>query len=343
MALNHCLSLSNPSVNMETLNLKKEKKQAFKRYLFQGLSYLFAATSVAFIILLFYEGYFVYKLIAAIVFAALYVALRAVIKSHLKEDGPKRKSQSWIFFDGLKIFIFVILVSGILGVFQILTTSECGACAVYQALGLGIVIVWACAFLSYFVWAVHFYNISLGITDGGWKKITEAKNRKANGETYSVEDIEADRKFNPYSGETFGLPPGTVRGMIAFTLLFGAIAMLIVSIGMENQLDVNAMFWDQYEFYKTAFLMMIAFYFGNSALKYLKDRNKPVFLGDKNNMKSQDFEQSGVSNFKGDAQQEQELDFVNPMENSEDKTAPKSSEKDIKPGESTFDPMNPKA
>jgi hypothetical protein len=256
---------------METID---QKKQVFKRYLFQGFSYVSAIAAIAFVILLFYNKFFVFKLIAAIVFAVLFVVFSAILKSHLKEAGVKRKSQSWIFFDGLKVFIALILGSGILGVFQILSVSDCGSCAVYQAIGLGIIVVWACAFLSYFVWAVHFYNISLGVTEGGWRSITEAKNRKAIGESFSEEDIEGEPKYNPYRDQTFGLPPGTVRGMIAFTLLFGAISMLIVSIGMENQLDTNSMFWDQYEFFKTAFLMMIAFYFGSRSLEYLQNRNK---------------------------------------------------------------------
>ena len=66
--------------------------------------------------------------------------------------------------------------------------------------------------------------------------------------------------------------------MIAFTLLFGALAMLVASIGMKNELDPASMFWDQYEFFKTAFLMMIAFYFGSRSLQYL-NQNKPLKNG----------------------------------------------------------------
>jgi len=326
---------------MEKSDPQKLKRKAFKRYIFEGFSYVCAAGSIAFAILLFYGDNFIYKLITAIVFAVLFVAFRALLKSHLQAEGIKRKSQSWIFFDGLKVFILLILVSGILGVFIILTKSDCGVCAVYQAVGLAIIIVWACAFLSYFVWAVHFYNINLGVTEGGWKKITEAKNRKDSGESYSVEDIDAEPKYNPYKDQTFGLPGGTVRGMIAFTLLFGAIAMLIVSIGMENQLDANSMFWDQYEFFKTAFLMMIAFYFGSRSLQYLQGRNNPVVPGNSNNKQKESNDQTAVSTPPTESQV-QELPVLNPMENPAVE-ATKPVEKEPEPGESTFDPMKPSA
>lgn len=182
----------------------------------------------------------------------------------------KRDSMSRFFFWGIRIIIFILLVLGGLGVMMILESSSCVECGVYKAVGLGIITVWACIFLSYFIWAIYYYNINLGLTDEEWHKIDEAKESKRQGNFYSQADIDEEPKYNPYSDQTFGLPAGTVRGMIAFTLLFGAIAMLVVSFGMTNELDPSSLFWDQYEFYKTAFLMMIAFYFGSRSLQYLK-------------------------------------------------------------------------
>ncbi len=60
--------------------------------------------------------------------------------------------------------------------------------------------------------------------------------------------------------------------MIAFTLLFGAISLMVVSMGMDGEINENSFFWDHFEFFKTAFLMMIAFYFGDSSLKTLSKR-----------------------------------------------------------------------
>lgn len=77
---------------------------------------------------------------------------------------------------------------------------------------------------------------------------------------------------NPYGNQTFGLPTGTVRGMIAFTLLFGAMTLVIASLGIDNRWEEYTVFQDQYEFFKTAFLMMIAFYFGDHSLKNISKR-----------------------------------------------------------------------
>ncbi len=127
-----------------------------------------------------------------------------------------------------------------------------------------------CIFICYFIWAVYFYNLNYGFSQKVWNKIEEAKENRAKGLMYNQADIDQEPKINPYKNETFGLPAGTVRGMIAFTLLFGSIAMLIVSFGMKNEIQPNGFFIDQFDFFKTAFLMMIAFYFGNHSLKYLK-------------------------------------------------------------------------
>jgi hypothetical protein len=258
---------------MENQNLKKVKGRRFLKNLIEAVSYLLAAVSVLFIILLFYGNNFAVNLIVAIVAALIFVALRAALKSYFDKQQKQNNSLYRFFFSGLKVIIVILLLIGILGVYSILTNSTCGPCAVYQAIGLGIIVIWACVFLAYFIWAIYYYNINLGLTEEEWDKIKEAKDKKARGENYSVDDLNVERKDNPYKEETFGLPGGTVRGMIAFTLLFGAIAMLIVSIGMENEIDTNAMFWDQYEFFKTAFLMMIAFYFGSRSLQYLQNRN----------------------------------------------------------------------
>jgi magnesium-transporting ATPase (P-type) len=140
----------------------------------------------------------------------------------------------------------------------------------FKAMGFGMIMVWSCIFICYFIWATCFYNLNYGITDKDWKKIEDAKKSRSDGLTYNQEDINEEPLYNPYRDETFGLPPGTVRGMIAFTLLFGAIAMLIVSFGFECKVCANNLLVDQFEFFKTAFLMMVAFYFGSSSLKYLK-------------------------------------------------------------------------
>lgn len=174
-----------------------------------------------------------------------------------------------------KVFIIFIILAFIVisyfGTRLILSDQDCVSCNVYNAIGFILMMLWICVFLSYFIWAIYYYNLNLGKTNEEWAKINEAKNNRTKGLPYDQNDIDEEPKYNPYKEETFGLPSGTVRGMIAFTLLFGAIAMLIVSFGMDKETLEGSLLLDEFEFFKTAFLMMIAFYFGSRSLKLLKD------------------------------------------------------------------------
>ena len=182
-------------------------------------------------------------------------------------DGtnPYRK----VFFGGVNILGIVLLLTGFVGSFFIVTEGD--ESAVYKATGMMVMIIWAVVFLRYFVWALYFYNINYGLTDKDWKKIFNAKQDMLAGKPTLPGATQGPDK-NPYKDETFGLPNGTVRGMIAFTLLFGAIGLTIVSIGLRSEISGSSFFRDHYEFFKTAFLMMIAFYFGDSSLKTLSKR-----------------------------------------------------------------------
>jgi hypothetical protein len=174
----------------------------------------------------------------------------------------------------MALVIFAFFIISVFGTLQILSDTQCASCNVYKAIGFLLIMLWICIFLCYFIWAIYFYNFNLGKTNEEWDKINEAKNNRTKGLPFDQHDIDEEPKYNPYHEETFGLPSGTVRGMIAFTLLFGAIAMLIVSFGMNNDVQLNSFILDEFEFYKTAFLMMIAFYFGSRSLQYLKSGNK---------------------------------------------------------------------
>jgi hypothetical protein len=326
---------------MKTKIFTRENTRLFTKYIIEGGSYLFAVLTLFFIFLFFNKESSPNELIFAIISAIFFVILRAVRISYYGKPKKKNTSSYKFFFSGLKVIIVIVLLLGIWGVYQIFTTSGCGSCAVYQAIGLGIIVIWACVFLSYFIWAVYYYNINLGLTEDEWDKIYKAKDRKAKGESYSVDDLKIEPEYNPYQNETFGLPGGTVRGMIAFTLLFGAISMLIVSIGMENQFDNNAMFWDQYEFFKTAFLMMIAFYFGSRSLQYLQSRNESVVSGNKTNEHQNNDIQVQIPNLSTE-QHTIKLPQFDSMKDA-GSIKPKPAKKEPKPGESVFDPMKPKA
>lgn len=173
-----------------------------------------------------------------------------------------------VFFKGTVIFAVLLTIMGILhGLLAYLDGGN-----PYRIVGLLMTVIWIAVFMIYFVWSVYFYNINYGITDEEWEKIAKAKEMSA----YGVQEVDTgipEPLYNPYRSQTFGLPPGTVRGMIAFTLLIGGMSLLVSSYGMDYISNAEmALRAKQFEFFETAFLMMIAFYFGDRSLKYLRDR-----------------------------------------------------------------------
>lgn len=136
--------------------------------------------------------------------------------------------------------------------------------SLFSIMGISIIILWIAVLIAYYAWAIYFYNINLGLTDHDWEQIAL---------TRSTENPMEERDENPHSDESMGLPPGTVRGTIAITLLIGALAMTLVLFGEGSRLKDNEIFVDNFDFFKTAFLMMIAFYFGQKSLEYLLPKN----------------------------------------------------------------------
>ncbi|QDH80284.1 N-acetylmuramidase family protein [Echinicola soli] len=195
-----------------------------------------------------------------------------VIVRYFRTPDEKRKiyrnKYHDVFFKGTVIFAILMAVLGI--VYGFISYVEGGN--PYRIVGLLITVIWIAVFMIYFVWSVYFYNINYGLTDEEWEKIAKAKEMSA----YGVQEVNAgipEPLYNPYRSQTFGLPPGTVRGMIAFTLLIGGMSLLISSYGMDYISNAEmALRAKQFEFFETAFLMMIAFYFGDRSLKYLRDR-----------------------------------------------------------------------
>jgi hypothetical protein len=174
-----------------------------------------------------------------------------------------------IFFKGTIIFAISLVTISI--VYSVLMYFE--QKNIFAIVGLLMLVTWLAVFMTYFVWAVYHYNINFGITDGEWAEIAEAKRQGRDLEHENPSFQIREPKYNPYRSQTFGLPPGTVRGMIAFTLLFGGISLLVASMGTEEiNPELMQLRIQQFEFFETAFLMMIAFYFGDRSLKYFRDR-----------------------------------------------------------------------
>lgn len=140
----------------------------------------------------------------------------------------------------------------------------------YSSLATALVINWMIVLVSYYIWAIQFYSVNLGWSISAWERNSKAKEPEGKKKTPEV---------NPHQKESLGLPAGTVRGTIAITLLVGSLAMMIASLGMDSRLNQNEFFVDNFEFFKTAFLMMIAFYFGNKSLEFLKDRKQVYGTG----------------------------------------------------------------
>lgn len=178
-------------------------------------------------------------------------------KEQEKQKNPFRK----MFFGSINVISLILLGVGIFISFVIMSEG-----LFFLAISSFIAVVWTVVFLRYFMWSVYYYNINYGLTDNDWAKIFE-KREKGLPES----EINAPKQ-NPYRDETFGLPSGTVRGMIAFTLLFGGLALLLASMDMKSEITGSGYYADHFEFFKTAFLMMIAFYFGDSSMKYLSKR-----------------------------------------------------------------------
>ena len=132
-------------------------------------------------------------------------------------------------------------------------------------IAISIILIWFMIFIPYLAWAVYFYNINLGKTNEEWEAISR-KNQQAESEEEKI------IPSNPYEGETFGLPKGTIRGSLAITLMVGGLSLFVVAIGHPTILRDNEFFHENFEFFKTAFLMMIAFYFGTKGLEYLQGR-----------------------------------------------------------------------
>lgn len=173
------------------------------------------------------------------------------------------------FFKHASLISTILFFLGLLSsVIIFITTGD-----IFRAAAVIFLLVWLVVFLRYFLWAVYHYNVNHGISIKNWEKIDDAKERLKRGDVVLKSELR-EPLVNPYRSQTFGVPPGTVRGMLAFTLLFGAIAILIASMGMERVDLENSLIRDQFEFFKTAFLMMMAFYFGDKSLRFLQNRWK---------------------------------------------------------------------
>lgn len=200
----------------------------------------------------------------------IYGLIARHISPKVKDRNPNFNPYHTFFFKGTVILSVILVIFAILGALFVYIEHD----NLFQAVGLATTVIWIALFLIYFMWSVYHYNINYGLTDQDWQRIYDFRDMHSKGIPVKPSDLEMP-DHNPYKSQTFGLPPGTVRGMIAFTLLMGGMSLLIVSFGTQYSGVDAALLSQQFEFFETAFLMMIAFYFGDKSLKYLRERWVP--------------------------------------------------------------------
>ena len=139
---------------------------------------------------------------------------------------------------------------------------------VYDQIALSLLVVWIGIVISYLAWSTYFYNFNFARSASFWKKFeAKAKEYELSGEKSESEiydELGAPRE-NPYKDETFGMPPGTVRGILALTILMGGISLFIGLFSEDSPLT-DSVFYSYFQFFEDAFLMVIAFYFGTKGL-----------------------------------------------------------------------------
>jgi len=178
------------------------------------------------------------------------------------------KRLNWVFVGGIAFIEVTLLFVLMISVHSFFVDEI----SIYAFAAIAITVLWICLLVGYMAWAIYFYNINLGLTNESWANLKRrqqlADSMREAGQTPDfLVEMPDD---NPYQSQTLGLPNGTVRGIIALTLLFGAVSLFIFSMDRDVVVEKSDFFYDSFEFFKTAFLMMIAFYFGGRALEVLR-------------------------------------------------------------------------
>jgi len=180
-----------------------------------------------------------------------------------------------------RIFVGLIgLVELIILFIMGLSISEMftGEISIFSLVALDLVLLWLGIIIGYLAWAIYFYNINLGLTNESWASIKASKDKQEKLREAGIEDTTGSKSDYPeenvYKDESLGLPPGTVRATLTLTLMIGALSLFIYSMGNSQINEVGSFIYDSFEFFKTAFLMMIAFYFGSRSLELLSAKGK---------------------------------------------------------------------
>ncbi len=186
-------------------------------------------------------------------------------------DVLKKKKWSNILFIGA----MTVVEAGIFLLFFFNTVKGIlDGISLFNIVALDLILLWVGILVGYYSWAIYFYNINLGLTNEDWVRIKEGRKkiqelRELGVDTSNMREP-AHPMENPYGNQSMGLPGGTIRGTLALTLMVGGLSLFMFSMGNSQIFEGNSFIYDNFEFFKTAFLMMIAFYFGTHSLQILK-------------------------------------------------------------------------
>jgi hypothetical protein len=186
----------------------------------------------------------------------------------LEKKTMKRKTLMNRVFVWAMAFLMLLLVASIVisGYFILRNYGEEGSGGtIFEFSAVCLMTLWIALVIGYYAWAIYFYNINLGLTDQDWAEVRAQK---------KIDPTVEEREVNPNKEQTLGLPPGTVRGTLTLTLMVASISIAIAYMGEESSLRNDQFFIDNFDFFKQAFLMMIAFYFGSKSLEYISKTGK---------------------------------------------------------------------
>jgi Ca2+/Na+ antiporter len=193
--------------------------------------------------------------LGAIIIGLVVFVLWTKTNKYDKEKDPNGIHWRVAVYAALSFIFLMFLIATLLGLL--------GLREPYLNFAVTIIISWIVILLAYYAWALYFYNVNYGWSEEDWKRFR--KEKQSNPEVMEEEPLE-----NPHKEETLGLPPGTVRGTIALTLLVGALSLSIAALSFDDRIRENELLIDHFDFLKQAFLMMIAFYFGTKSLEILQ-------------------------------------------------------------------------
>ncbi len=149
-----------------------------------------------------------------------------------------------------------------------------------------LLLVWVIGMVNHLRKMVVYYNENYGLSEDEWKMVSPemyAKDEKekadllakkaemiqAAGEnTNHIQHLLNPPTENPHKNDSFGLPPGTIRGVIALTILILFVGFEILNLFSTINLETR------FSELITAFQMIIAFYFGSKAIDVLKIRSE---------------------------------------------------------------------